>query len=69
LTPGTARVFDSQEVALSALEAQAIRAGDVAVLRGLGPVGGPGVASASWMAILHDKVHIARTVNAAEAIP
>ena len=40
-----------------------------AVLRGLGPVGGPGVASASWMAILHDKVHIARAVNAAEAIP
>jgi dihydroxyacid dehydratase/phosphogluconate dehydratase len=49
----------------SALEAQAIRAGDVAVLRGLGPVGGPGVASASWMASLHDKVHIAQAVNAA----
>jgi hypothetical protein len=28
---------------------------------------GPGVASASWMAILHDKVHITRAVNAAAA--
>ena len=45
---GPARVFDSQEEALSALAAGAIEVGDVAVLRGLGPVGGPGVASASW---------------------
>jgi dihydroxy-acid dehydratase len=51
---GTARVFDSQEDALEALKSRAVQAGDVAVLRGLGPVGGPGVASASWfVAALH----------------
>lgn len=51
---GTARVFDSQEDALEALKVGAVQAGDVVVLRGLGPVGGPGVASASWfVAALH----------------
>lgn len=51
---GTARVFDSQEEALQALRTEGVQAGDVVVLRGLGPVGGPGVASASWfVAALH----------------
>jgi dihydroxy-acid dehydratase len=45
---GRARVFGSQQEALEALERGSIRAGDVLVLRGLGPKGGPGVASASW---------------------
>ncbi|MFE6758136.1 dihydroxy-acid dehydratase [Streptomyces sp. NPDC057684] len=45
---GPARVFESQEQALDALAAGRIRDGDITVLRGLGPVGGPGVASASW---------------------
>lgn len=45
---GPARVFESQEDALTALGKGIIQAGDVCVLRGLGPVGGPGVASASW---------------------
>ena len=51
---GSAQVFDSQEDALSALSAGSIKPGSVVVLRGLGPVGGPGVASASWfVAALH----------------
>jgi dihydroxy-acid dehydratase len=45
---GRARVFGSQEEALAALERGSIHDGDVLVLRGLGPKGGPGVASASW---------------------
>ena len=45
---GTAKVFGSQDDALAALGAGDISAGDVVVLRGLGPVGGPGVAFASW---------------------
>jgi dihydroxy-acid dehydratase len=39
---GPARVFDSQEQALSALRDRQIRAGDVLVLRYEGPKGGPG---------------------------
>lgn len=45
---GRARVFESQEAAMEALSEGRIRAGDAIVLRGLGPRGGPGVASASW---------------------
>ncbi|MDM8167576.1 dihydroxy-acid dehydratase [Roseovarius sp.] len=47
---GPARVFETQQAALDALEAGEIREGDVVVLRGLGALGGPGVASASWFA-------------------
>lgn len=45
---GPARVFESQESAMEALSAGNIAKGDAIVLRGLGPRGGPGVASASW---------------------
>jgi dihydroxy-acid dehydratase len=45
---GPARVFDSQEAALTALARGKIKGGEVVVLRGLGARGGPGVASASW---------------------
>ena len=45
---GRAKVFDSQDAALAALADGTIRQGDVVVLYGLGPRGGPGVASASW---------------------
>ena len=40
---GPARVFDSEEAMLAALEAGAIRAGDVIVIRYEGPKGGPGM--------------------------
>jgi len=40
---GTARVFDSEESCFAAVQARAIRAGDVVVIRGEGPVGGPGM--------------------------
>jgi dihydroxy-acid dehydratase len=40
---GPARVFDSEEQAFAAVQARAIRAGDVVVIRGEGPVGGPGM--------------------------
>ena len=40
---GTARVFDCEEAAFAAVQARAIRAGDVVVIRGEGPVGGPGM--------------------------
>ena len=40
---GPARVFDDEQSALAAIMAQQIRAGDVMVLRYLGPKGGPGM--------------------------
>lgn len=45
---GPARVYESQDAAITALAEHEICAGDVVVLRGLGPKGGPGVAFASW---------------------
>ena len=44
---GQALVFGSQEEGISALAAGRIQPGTVAVLRGMGPIGGPGVALAS----------------------
>jgi dihydroxy-acid dehydratase len=40
---GPARVFDSEEQAFAAVQAREIRPGDVVVIRGEGPVGGPGM--------------------------
>ena len=40
---GPARVFDSEEAAFAAVEAGAIRPGDVVVIRYEGPAGGPGM--------------------------
>ncbi len=40
---GTARVFDSEEDCFAAAQARQIVAGDVVVIRGEGPVGGPGM--------------------------
>jgi dihydroxy-acid dehydratase len=40
---GPARVFDSEEAAFEAVQRQAIRAGDVVVIRYEGPSGGPGM--------------------------
>lgn len=40
---GTARVFESEEDAFRAVQAGAIRAGDVIVIRNEGPAGGPGM--------------------------
>jgi len=40
---GPARVFDSEELAFEAVQQQAIKAGDVVVIRYEGPAGGPGM--------------------------
>ncbi|WP_386069255.1 dihydroxy-acid dehydratase [Tahibacter sp. UC22_41] len=40
---GPARVFDSEELAFAAVQAGAINAGDVLVIRNEGPAGGPGM--------------------------
>ncbi len=40
---GPARVFDGEEACFSAIQARAIKPGDVVVIRGEGPVGGPGM--------------------------
>jgi dihydroxy-acid dehydratase len=40
---GPARVFDSEEAAFEAVQQQAIKAGDVVVIRYEGPAGGPGM--------------------------
>jgi len=45
---GPARVFHSQEDAIAAIGSGGLQEGDVAVLRYLGPKGGPGLAYASW---------------------
>jgi dihydroxy-acid dehydratase len=44
---GPARLFHSREEALQAIKAERIRKGDVVILRGLGVVGGPGMAMTS----------------------
>src|SRR5262249_28616907 len=40
---GPARVFDGEEACFAAIEARKIKPGDVVVIRGEGPVGGPGM--------------------------
>jgi dihydroxy-acid dehydratase len=40
---GPARVFDSEEACIAAVTADAVAAGDVLVIRGEGPAGGPGM--------------------------
>jgi dihydroxy-acid dehydratase len=40
---GPARVFDGEEACAEAISKRAIKAGDVVVIRGEGPVGGPGM--------------------------
>ncbi len=40
---GPARVFDGEEACFEAIQKRAIKAGDVVVIRGEGPVGGPGM--------------------------
>jgi dihydroxy-acid dehydratase len=40
---GPARVFDGEEACFAAIEDKQIKAGDVVVIRGEGPVGGPGM--------------------------
>jgi dihydroxy-acid dehydratase len=40
---GPAKVFDGEEACFAALQARSIKAGDVVVVRGEGPVGGPGM--------------------------
>lgn len=40
---GPARVFDGEEACFAAIQARAIKPGDVVVIRGEGPVGGPGM--------------------------
>ena len=40
---GTARVYDSEEACFAAVQTREIVAGDIVVIRGEGPVGGPGM--------------------------
>jgi dihydroxy-acid dehydratase len=40
---GPAKVFDGEEACFGAIQARSIAAGDVVVIRGEGPVGGPGM--------------------------
>jgi dihydroxy-acid dehydratase len=40
---GPAKVYDGEEACFAAIEARQIKAGDVVVIRGEGPVGGPGM--------------------------
>jgi dihydroxy-acid dehydratase len=40
---GPAKVFDGEEACFQAIQAQKIKVGDVVVIRGEGPVGGPGM--------------------------
>jgi dihydroxy-acid dehydratase len=49
-TQGPARVFDDEEEAIAALARGGIKEGDVVVLRGMGPRGGPGTVFAAGFA-------------------
>ncbi len=40
---GPAKVFDGEEACFAAIQARKVKAGDVVVIRGEGPVGGPGM--------------------------
>src|SRR5262249_44477922 len=40
---GPARVFDGEEACFAAIQSRALKPGDVVVIRGEGPVGGPGM--------------------------
>src|SRR6267142_6079520 len=40
---GPAKVFDGEEACFAAIQDRRIKAGDVVVIRGEGPVGGPGM--------------------------
>src|SRR5688572_9669900 len=40
---GPAKVFDGEEACFAAIQAKKIKAGDVVIIRGEGPVGGPGM--------------------------
>ena len=40
---GPAKVFDGEEACFAALQERQIKAGDIVVVRGEGPVGGPGM--------------------------
>src|SRR5262249_56835044 len=40
---GPARVFEGEEACFDAIQRRTIKAGDVVVIRGEGPVGGPGM--------------------------
>src|SRR5262245_1424078 len=42
-TTGPAKVFDGEEACFAAIQARKIKPGDVVVIRGEGPVGGPGM--------------------------
>src|SRR5690606_15551566 len=59
---GVARVFNSQEAALAALAEGEMKPGTIAVLRGMGPKGGPGVALASSFVAAIDGAGLSRTV-------
>jgi len=59
---GKARVFTSQEDAIEALKRGELVAGTVAVLRGMGPIGGPGMALASSFVAAVDGAGLSQTV-------
>jgi len=59
---GTARVYPSQDAALDGLRRGEITPGTVAVLRGMGPRGGPGMALASGFVAAVDGAGLSNTV-------
>lgn len=59
---GIAKVFNSQEAALAALGAGEMKPGTIAVLRGMGPKGGPGVALASSFVAAIDGAGLSHSV-------
>ncbi len=59
---GKALVFESQEDAIDALRRGELVPGTVAVLRGMGPIGGPGMALASSFVAAVDGAGLSKTV-------
>lgn len=59
---GRALIFESQEDAIEALRRGELISGTVAVLRGMGPIGGPGMALASSFVAAVDGAGLSRTV-------
>lgn len=59
---GKAKVFGGQDEAIAALGRGQIPAGSIAVLRGMGPIGGPGMALASSFVAAIDGSGLSKTV-------
>src|SRR5690606_41955834 len=66
---GPANIFHSRDEALAAIKAGGVKPGDVVVLRGLGVVGGPGMAMTSAVVFALDGARLTVMVCVSDERP